>query len=514
VGRFDRGEIGRLIKKYPGFAGYRHPLEKFYSGRDFQYAWYDQQGLIPQAERLYHRIMNAESEGLPGTMPYTQELADLFNSGPQTLNKPDPQTELFLTASYFKYASMVWGGIPEKETRSLDWFLPRKKLDLPALMDSMLSGETARLIRSGFVYKQYDRLRTYLKQYRSIDSLHDWPAIKPPKKPFALGDSSQQIALLRKKLYMLGDLPGITSGSGGSSGANIESVGGAGRSSGAVFDTALTAAIRRFQLRMGLSDDGVAGPGTIRELNLPIAARIRQILVNMERYRWVPTNIGRDYLIVNIPGFLLYVLDKDSVLFSMRAVVGKKVHETKIFNGDIKYVVFSPYWNVPPDIMKNEVLPAIRKDPRYLKKHDMEWAGNTVRQRPGDENPLGLVKFLFPNKYNIYLHDSPAKHLFNEETRAFSHGCIRLADARKLAEYLLRNDPKWPADKIDEAMHSGKETWVTMPDPVPVFIGYFTAWTDKAGYLHFGKDIYHKDAPLYKLLYKGKSQTTGSQPGS
>lgn len=185
----------------------------------------------------------------------------------------------------------------------------------------------------------------------------------------------------------------------------------------------------------------------------------------------------------------------------MNAVVGKSVHKTVIFNGKLQYVVFSPYWNVPSGIMKNEVLPGIRRNPNYLKNHNMEWNGKTVRQRPGPANPLGKVKFLFPNQYDIYLHDSPSKGLFNEDTRAFSHGCIRLADARALAIYLLRNDPAWTIPNIDREMNSGKEKWVTLKDQVPVFIAYFTAWVDSQGRLNWRKDIYNRDERLAATLF-------------
>jgi L,D-transpeptidase YcbB len=180
--------------------------------------------------------------------------------------------------------------------------------------------------------------------------------------------------------------------------------------------------------------------------------------------------------------------------------VGKDLHPTVIFNGDLKYVVFSPYWNVPNSILKKEILPGIKKNPDYLQKHNMEWSGKTVRQKPGPSNSLGLVKFLFPNSHNIYLHDSPAKSLFGESSRAFSHGCIRLAEPEKMADYLLKNDPKWNAEKIHKAMHSLKEQYVTLQDPVEVYIGYLTAWVDNTGKLNFRKDIYNRDQRLADML--------------
>jgi L,D-transpeptidase YcbB len=227
-------------------------------------------------------------------------------------------------------------------------------------------------------------------------------------------------------------------------------------------------------------------------------------MVNMERCRWVPAALTGDYFIINIPAFELFAFEKDSVVFTMKVVVGQEVHKTVIFNGDLKYVVFSPYWNVPPDIMNREILPAIRKNPSYLAKHDMEWNGKVLRQKPGPQNPLGRVKFLFPNSYNIYLHDSPAKILFNKDSRAFIHGCIRLAEPKKMALYLLRNNPQWTEEKIDAAMNSGKEQWVTLKDPVPVYIAYLTAWVGRDGKLNLRNDIYHRDQQLASMLFNDK----------
>ena len=184
----------------------------------------------------------------------------------------------------------------------------------------------------------------------------------------------------------------------------------------------------------------------------------------------------------------------------MNVVVGKAANKTVIFSGNLKYVVFSPYWNVPTSILNKEVLPGIKKNKNYLAAHHMEWNGKGVRQKPGPWNSLGLVKFLFPNSYSIYFHDTPSKSLFSEDQRAFSHGCIRLAEPKKLALYLLRDNPAWDEKKITAAMNSGREQTVTLKQPIPVFIGYLTAWVDWQGRLNFRKDIYGRDDRLAKML--------------
>ena len=225
----------------------------------------------------------------------------------------------------------------------------------------------------------------------------------------------------------------------------------------------------------------------------------------MERSRWVPEAIEKDYLLINIPAYKLYVFENDSLAFDMNVVVGKSQNKTVIFNGDMKYIVMSPYWNVPYSILKNEVLPGIKRNRNYLTRHNMEWNGNSVRQKPGPNNSLGLVKFLFPNSHSIYLHDTPSKSLFNETNRAFSHGCIRLAEPKKLAVYLLRNDPKWTEEAITAAMNAGKEQYVTLTKTIPVFISYFTAWVGNDGKLNLRKDVYNRDSRLAEMILEKPS---------
>jgi murein L,D-transpeptidase YcbB/YkuD len=251
---------------------------------------------------------------------------------------------------------------------------------------------------------------------------------------------------------------------------------------------------------MGEQQDAVIGPAMLAELKVPVEKRIQQLMVNMERSRWVPVALKGDYLLINIPEYKLHVIANDSLLWSMNVVVGTATNKTVIFNGNIKYIVFSPYWNVPGSILKKEVLPGIKRNPNYLANHNMEWNGNGVRQKPGANNSLGLVKFLFPNSFDIYLHDTPSKSLFGETNRAFSHGCIRLAQPQKLAEYLLSNDSSWNTDKIVAAMNSGKEKYVTLTQTMPVFIAYFTAWVDRKGQLNFRKDVYNRDSRLIGMM--------------
>jgi murein L,D-transpeptidase YcbB/YkuD len=237
-------------------------------------------------------------------------------------------------------------------------------------------------------------------------------------------------------------------------------------------------------------------------MSAPLSKRIEQIIVNMERCRWLPAEEETHFLMVNIPQFKLLAIEDGATTWSSDVVVGKATNKTVIFKGDMKYVVFSPYWNVPNSITKNEIIPGIRKNPNYLAKHNMEYYdGGKIRQKPGPNNSLGLVKFLFPNSFNIYLHDTPSKNLFNESKRAFSHGCIRVAKPMELAQYLLKPDANWNQEKIMAAMNSGKEQYVTLKNTVPVYLVYLTAFVDEKGKLNFRDDIYNRDLHLRDMLF-------------
>jgi murein L,D-transpeptidase YcbB/YkuD len=483
---FDSTAIKDFLKKYPDFSPFASDLRKFYRQRNYAYAWYEDSGLIEQAASLHNRFLQITDEGVITGLSYQKDFNALMNDDDSPLTKEpmNAEAELMLTAQYFNYARKVWHGLGEKQTKELDWYLPRKKLDLQTLLDSLLYDSNKDFIAVEPVYFQYARLKSYLKNYRAIESAGGWATIKPGKKAFKEGDSSASIQLLRKRLFITGDLKGDTNSM--------------------IFDSDLEEAVKNFQKRNGWKEDGLAGRAVLNELNRSVTEIIKQIIVNMERCRWVPYNPKGEYFLVNIPAYKLYIFNKDSMLWNMNIVAGKPIHKTVIFNGNLKYVVFSPYWNVPTSIYKKEVLPGIRRDPNYLKKHNMERIGNSVREKPGPNNSLGQVKFLFPNSYSIYMHDTPAKSLFNEDKRAFSHGCIRLSEPKKLAMYLLRNYPEWTEEKIDAAMNAGKEQYVTLKETVPVVIAYFTAWVDTQGKLNLRQDVYNRDNQLAKMLIAKK----------
>lgn len=479
---FDSTLLMQFMSKYPDCKVFESRMRRFYRHRNYAYGWYDTSGLIEQAENLYNRINNIKDEGWNGKLLYPAVFQSMMDKDSTVFstNKPNPEIELMLTAQYFFFAENIWKGMGAEGMQMADWDLPRKRVSYGKLLDSLLSMPSASMTGSEPVFRQYGLLKSYLKKYRDLSDNPDWKTVKTDRKKYLVGDSSPVISIIRKDLSLLGDLP-TDNGS-------------------EVFDRDLEMAVKNFQQRSGLTDDGVIGPGFINEINEPLTSRIQQLIVNMERCRWVPVKINSDFLVVNIPEYRLHAYEHDSLVWNMDVVVGTNMNKTAIFSGMMNTVVFSPYWNVPPGIMKKEVLPALRKDKSYLVRNHMEWNGSGIRQKPGPWNSLGQVKFLFPNSHNIYLHDTPSKSLFEKEKRAFSHGCIRVAEAKKLAMYVLRKQPEWTESKITAAMEAGKEQFVKINEPIPVFIAYFTAWVDSKGRLNLRHDLYHNDESLAKMM--------------
>jgi murein L,D-transpeptidase YcbB/YkuD len=487
---FDNAEVTVFLKEYPLFRKYAGSIRKFYDLRHNTYAWFDEGHLIEQASNLFDRVVNVRSEGVYKEIPYKSTLYKMMDNVSQKSSQtPDIDLELMLTAQYFVFANTVWQGMGDAVSRAVNWYLPRKKISYELYLDSLLKMPSDKIKTVNEpVFKQYELLKAYLKKYEELDNKGKWFVIVPDKKAYKPGDSSIVITQIKQRLFDLGDFSGDISN--------------------AHYDEVMQAAVRRFQSRHGITADGLVSKGTLAELNIPYKTRIRQLMVNMERSRWVPINlinVNDNYLTINIPDFKLSVHHGDNLLWRCNVVVGKVMKATVIFGGEVKYVVFRPYWNVPPSIVRNEILKGIHRNGNYLEAHHMEITGYrdglpVIRQNPGPDNSLGLVKFLFPNSYNIYLHDTPSKSLFDEPARAFSHGCIRLSEPVKMAEFLLKDDPAWSAEKIALAMNSGGERVVTLKNKVPIFIAYFTAFVDRDGIINFRKDIYNKDERLARML--------------
>lgn len=322
-----------------------------------------------------------------------------------------------------------------------------------------------------YLLRQHVLMSDYLDKYLLIKKSGGFPIIPTIKHELIIGDSSKEIITLKKYFIITGDTKYIDTSS--------------------VFNYHLYDALVSYQKRMGFKITGKITQSLIADLNIPIENRIISLQSSIKRLNNLVTERTSEFILINIPDFTLYFIEKDTLVFSMKIIVGKPQNTTAIFNGKLKYIVVCPYWNIPKNILQKEVLPMVRYSASYLSSHNMEWYGSGIRQRPGHNNALGVLKFLFPNAYNIYMHDTPLKYLFNENERTFSHGCIRIADARKMALYLLREDKSWDSIKLENAIKRNKETYVTLKNSVPVYINYFTAWVDNYGKINFRKDVYH-----------------------
>ena len=478
-----------VMEKFIVQQGYKdslaNRLRSFYNNRNYQCAWFFKEGIADYASTFYDMYNDYISYSGDSSL-YNPRLQQLYDSASSGNLKPDDslavKTELLLTVQFFRYARKAYQGNSRLNVRELDWFIPRKKINPATVLDSMLANKGKNIAEYEPVNPQYNLLKEQLIKYDSIEKAGGWKVINANKKSYKLNDTAISLVDIKKRLLLTGDLNN--------------------RDTSVIFTKELEEGIKNFQHRYGVKENGIITAPLIAEMNRPVQDRLQQILINMERIRWMPALPVTDFLLVNIPEYRLHVFEKGKHTFSMNVVTGSVVHNTVIFSGALKYVVFSPYWNVPPDILKKEVLPGIKRNKNYLASHNMEWNDGAVRQKPGLSNSLGLVKFLFPNSYNIYLHDSPAKSLFNEATRAFSHGCIRLAEPKKLAQFILRNDAAWDSVKITSAMNAGKEQFVTLKQTIPVFIGYFTAWVDGTGKLNFRDDVYGHDKEMKARLFK------------
>lgn len=488
----DTGNLTTFIEEREMHDSLANRMRSFYNKRNYQFAWFFPQGMAEYVSTFLHMqdqfiyYSNDSTLYLPGLKERVFTLIDL-----QQIDPNDPQiyeTELLLTYQFFRYAYYAYSGDRQVNLQDLDWFIPRKKLELEPFLDSLIAHQGERIEEFEPVHPQYNLLKKYLLQYYDIHEHREWPTLKPGKQVLRLGDKDPVVPWVRKRLKLLGYLLDGEADS-------LDMV-----------TPLLAKEVISFQKHYGLEEDGSLGPTFFAEINTTPKDRIRQLLINMERIRWMPDHLNSDFILVNIPEYRLHVYEKGQHAYRMNVVVGAVAHRTVVFSDVVSQIVFSPYWNVPPSIVRNEILPALEKDSAYLDRNNMEWVGTTLRQKPGPGNALGKVKFLFPNNYNIYLHDTPSKKLFESPHRAFSHGCIRIAEPQKLAEFILRKDSTWTKERIIEAMNAGIERVVRLRPEyrIPVVIGYFTAWVDSEGSLNFRRDIYGHDKRMAARFLKNE----------
>ena len=486
-------------------------LPLFYERRAFAPAWVNGSGPLPSARDLIASLKEARREGLRPADYHLTPLQNLMDQMVAKSRTAPPASllldlELLCTDAYLVYGSHLLSGRINPETYDPEWEANRRGADMAShLEEAVSSGEIASSLQALLPNQAgYRHLRDALARHRDIAAGGGWPEV-PSGPALRAGDSGSRVGSLRSRLSAAGFAGGEAAGD--------------------TFDTTLEAGLLGFQEQHGLEADGIAGRATIESLNRSVESRIRQIEINMERWRWLPQDLGERHILVNIAGFSLQVVEGQQPVMGMKVIVGKPYRRTPVFSGRMTYLVLSPRWNVPHVIAVEDKLPLIRKDPSYLFSQGMrvfqgwgedamemdpaaiEWsrlsAGNfpdRLQQDPGPRNALGRVKFMFPNKFDVYLHDTPSRDLFEKTSRPYSSGCIRIEKPLELADYLLREDPDWPPEKIRETVANWEEQTVKIPRPVPVHLLYWTAWVDEESRLQFRDDIYGRDSRLDEAL--------------
>ena len=478
--------------------------------------WCDDNGLRSgRIEALVKAIKNAYKEGLTPADYHLKRIEATLQEIRENQAKIRPynptrlaEFDLLMTDAFLIYAAHLLAGRVDPETIDAQWKAYRREAALGQILQKALEGNSIDHELSNLMPAQpgYARLREKLALYRRIQAEGGWPVI-PAGPKLRKGDRDERLALLRERLASIGDL--LTEDA----------------EEKDYFDEELEQALRTFQKRHGLTVDGILGQTTLVALNVPVERRVRQILVNMERWRWLPENLGKRYIIVNIANFELEVVENNQEMLSILIIVGKPYRRTPVFSDNMSYLVLNPQWYVPRNIAVKDILPLVKKNPSYLTKNNIsllssgggqeidpasvDWSrvnesnfSFTLRQAPGVNNALGRIKFMFPNKHNVYIHDTPARELFKKTERGFSSGCIRIEKPIDLAEYVLKNDSKWTRGKIIEAINTGKEQTLRLPETIPVHILYWTAWADDKGAIQFRNDIYERDADLYAALFE------------
>jgi L,D-transpeptidase YcbB len=456
----------------------------FYNARNFQFAWFSGDGLTEQSYTFRSLYDYSERRDKKKVLDYKLDNL-MLNDSLRALraSRNITKTELLFTWRFIRF---LWSNYPNDKIRHnlLAKFVPSQKQEIMERAEAILQDD-AKASNAA-----YNSLKKELQKYVKIASNGGWPTIPERGKKYKVGKEDTVISVVKQRLHVTGQF--------------------AGNDTSSLFTAELEDAIKNVQSTYGFTADGVINTPLIQELNKPVRSRVQQLMINMERMRWQPADPKGRMIVVNIPEFMMHVWDGNTKEFDMEVIVGKQGNSTVMFSGNLEQIVFSPYWNVPESIVREEILPSMEEDPEYLMQNNMETTGvknelPVIRQLPGDDNQLGKVKFLFPNSFNIYFHDTPHKDLFKKSQRAYSHGCIRLADAEKLAGYLLKDNGEWTPSKIEEAMNRGKEKFVKIEDPVPVFIHYYTAWVDENNLLQFRKDIYGHDRKMARKLFSDET---------
>ena len=476
----------------------------FYRKAKYKPLWSNANGRLDRAYDLLHVILHAEDEGLDPADYYLEKIRRYWDS---KTAEESIHLELLLTAALYRYSNDVYSGRFNPHDLDTDWHIQNSTLDVDGLLADVARKKSIKSLLNTLPpqHSGYQLLKKELQRFRDLEQLGGWTRLKRGPT-LESGMQHSQVTQLRQRLISTGDLDE----------SPLRDI--------AIFDRELAEAVKRYQSRYGLAADGRVGPQTRRTLNITVSARIRQILINMERWRWLPRKLGKRYLMVNMTGFELYIVDKDSMVLAMPVIIGKSYRSTPSFSGLISTMEYNPYWTIPTKMALEDFVPRQMDDASFFAKKSIKlyqgWANareidpQTVnwsqldkerfpywlRQEPGPKNALGRVKFLFSNPYQIYLHGTPDKHLFDRVVRTFSSGCIRVKDPVRLASYLLNDGTQQMEEEILANIHLGNNQSIQLPISVPIYLVYWTAWVDPDSGINFRRDIYNRDTGLNKLF--------------
>ena len=529
--RLDSVFVIRAMQANARFKTQERWARKFYRERQFRLGWFRQHKLVPQANTFLSVVAKAKDDGLDPKRYDTKQITDMLTSlksvGQDTArrNQLERKLDVALSGSYFAWASDYYRGVANpRDTKNDAWKVKRNKIKLDHALMTILRERESTYPYYDFapLHPEYDHLKKALALLRARQAAGGWPTL-PATTHLKPGDNLPVVDLLRQRLLggeVTGQAPATVA-------ATAKPVNNVTTPASTLYDPTLVAAVKNFQRDLGLPPTGLVTGETLRQLNVPMQARIDQVILNMERWRWLPKKFEPDYLIVNIPEYRLRVYEQGKEALTMRVIVGKTLTATPVFSDKMEYVVLAPYWNVPYSIIDKELRTKLEANPHYLDRLDMEvvkgygrkatvidpstidWAGvtqanfkYTLRRRPGPKNDLGDVKFIFPNSNDIYLHDTPHDELFSQTKRSFSHGCVRVEEPIKLATYLLRNNPNWDLTSIQDTIAEHREKYITLKEKLPVYLVYLTAWADANGHAHFRDDIYGHDKALAKEYFE------------
>jgi murein L,D-transpeptidase YcbB/YkuD len=488
----DSAAINNYIQKQNLDGNKAQMMRNFYAVRNNQYAWFTSNGMTEQA-RGFWSLNSSKKDSASGKdenklKPAMDSLMQQDSVRISNTDSSYVQTELAMTDRLIDFASSNNGSIT---TDNIYYLVPRKKISAIEWAEALLNKtQDTTVHRDTSAYAsnpQYNMMKQQLQVYYNAAKNGGWQPLASANG-LKKGSKSPAVVALKQRLQATNDYPaGDTTN---------------------VYNDSLANAVKAAQRTYGLKETGMVNDSLVTALNVPAEQRLQQIIINMNRALWEMPVTDSNRIEVNIPAQMLYAYNDSGKVLEMPVIVGEEGTNTMAFSGRISQVVFNPTWNVPESIVKNEIMPAMKKDPGYLKKHNMEITGQhdsvpEIKQLPGKENSLGHAKFLFPNSYDIYLHDTPNKSLFKQSDRRLSHGCIRVADAAKLAQYVLQNQSEWTPEKIRQAMTGNQEQKVAVNNPKPVHITYLTAWVDPSGKMNFRNDVYNHDSNAMAMMFTG-----------